>query len=401
MMLSEVTRIGCGEVHLIVVGACHGAVEHIAVGPFESHEVAIGEIVEALFIARCWCIEVLTATIALVHLIECEVRTILVVLRVVDTLRVRELQFQSFEDVAPSEVVGDASVDVHVVAHRTAVVAIVLQHREVVVLVLVHLRVADSIGSHRHAVDIFGNISWVSEQQVIVFLIARTAHFHEWCILFAIVAADGQIGTEPLADLHVDAGAIVPAVVVEASEVTVLCEVRNTSKVTDTLRGTADIGRMLLRESCLPVVAQQIIIEILHSLELILLKECGGLVERSVGGVGGSHCIVETTIVIGAQHFGASHLIGKTEGSAIADGWFANLTLFGGHEYYTIGSTCTINGGRSVFQYRDALHFRGIEVIECLSTEVLGAVANLDIVGIYITIDNEERLLCADAHGTE
>ena len=71
----------------------------------------------------------------------------------------------------------------------------------------------------------------------------------------------------------------------------------------------------------------------------------------------------------------------------------AHLTLLGSNEDNTIGSTGTINGSRSILQYRDTLYLRGIQVVESLSTEVLVSVTDLYIVRIDITIDNEERLL--------
>ena len=72
--------------------------------------------------------------------------------------------------------------------------------------------------------------------------------------------------------------------------------------------------------------------------------------------------------------------------------------LLGGHEDNTVSSTCTIDGSRSILQHGDALHFRRIEVIESLSTEVLRGVAHLHIIRIDIAIDDEQRLLGFGTH---
>ena len=87
--------------------------------------------------------------------------------------------------------------------------------------------------------------------------------------------------------------------------------------------------------------------------------------------------------------------------SAIGDAGLTHLTLLSGNENYTVSSTGTIDGSRSVLQHGDTLYFRRVKIVECLRTEVLVAVAYFHIVRIDIAIDNEQWLLGCRTHFTE
>ena len=150
---------------------------------------------------------------------------------------------------------------------------------------------------------------------------------------------------------------------------------------------------MLLGHTCIPIFIEQVVVKSLHCFQLICLEKRSSLIEGSIGWIGSNNCIVQTTILVSIQHLRARNLIGETERTAIRNARCTHLTLLGSYEDNTIGSTGTINGSRSILQYRDTLYLRGIQVVESLSTEVLVTVTNLYIVRIDITIDNEERLL--------
>ena len=106
-------------------------------------------------------------------------------------------------------------------------------------------------------------------------------------------------------------------------------------------------------------------------------------------------------VLVGSEHLGAGHLVGETEVATIADAGSTHLTLLGSHKDDTVRSTCTIDSGRSILQHGDALDLRGIEVVEGLGTQVLIGVADLDIIRIDVSVDDEQRLLSCRANLTQ
>ena len=144
-MLAELTLVLGGEVDLVVVGTGHRTIEHIAVVPLQAEEVVLCQIVERGIIARGGGVHVLARTVAVDHLVDGEVRTVLVGLVVVDALGVGETELQTLQGLEPAHVDGEAAVQGGVRGHRAAVVAVVLQQVEVIGLTAVALAVADTV----------------------------------------------------------------------------------------------------------------------------------------------------------------------------------------------------------------------------------------------------------------
>ena len=117
------------------------------------------------------------------------------------------------------------------------------------------------------------------------------------------------------------------------------------------------------------------------------------MVEAGIRRVGSCNGIVESAVVISAQHLGTSDLVCNTNRTAIADAGCSLLTFLGSNEDNTVSGTGTIDCCRSILQHRDALDFRGVEIVEGLSTKVLVAVANLYVIRIDVAVNNEQRLL--------
>ena len=118
-----------------------------------------------------------------------------------------------------------------------------------------------------------------------------------------------------------------------------------------------------------PVFVEQVIVQCLHGLQFVGLEEGRRLVQVGVGdGVGSGNGIVEPAVVVGAQHLRARHLVGKTDRAAVADAGGTHLTFLRRHEDHTVSGTGTVDGCRSILQHRDALYFRGVEVVEGLGT---------------------------------
>ena len=111
-MLSEGAVVVESQVHLIVVRTNHLAAAIVTVGIFNRIEVAIVQIIKGRIITSGWCVEMLTRAVAMQHGIERIGSTKLVGLVCIDTLRIRELHLQSFQDLAPSEVVVDTTTDI-------------------------------------------------------------------------------------------------------------------------------------------------------------------------------------------------------------------------------------------------------------------------------------------------
>ena len=279
------------------------------------------------------------------HLVEREAGTVLVVLVGADALGVREAQLQTLQDLAPTKVIGQAGIDVRIGRHGAGVVAIVLEYCKRVVLVLHTGAIAGTIGGNIVAVDLLRNIARTGQHQVVVLLIAGTADLQHRFILLAVVTADSEVGRQVVGDLDIDAGTVVPAVVVELAEVTVLLEIADTTEIADLIRRTADIDGVAHGETGLPILVEQVVIQTFHGFQLVGLEECCGLVQTGVGGVGSCNGIVQATVVVGTEHLGTGHLVGETEVAAIADAGSTLLTLLRGDEDDTVGSTGTIDGG--------------------------------------------------------
>ena len=224
VVLAEITSIRCCEVYLIVVCACHAAIQVVAVVQRHCAEVVFIHIVVNNVVSGR-SVQVVATAKAPVHLVEGECRTILVALIGVDALRVRETQVKSFENFAPSEVIFNASANIHVRCHVALIVAVVLQYAEVVVLVLIFLSVARSVCCDVIVANAFGHILRTCQQQVVVFLITRASHFYKRGVLLAVVAAYCQVCLKPFANLHVNTGAVVPTVIIQSAEVTILLKV--------------------------------------------------------------------------------------------------------------------------------------------------------------------------------
>ena len=118
----------------------------------------------------------------------------------------------------------------------------------------------------------------------------------------------------------------------------------------------------------LPVLVEQVVVQRLHSLQLISLEQSRLVVQAGIGGVGSRNGIEQAAIVIGTQHGGACHFGSDTHRSAVADAGRTHLTFLGSHQDDTVSSTGTVDGSRSILQHRDALHLRGVKVVEGLST---------------------------------
>ena len=239
----------------------------------------------------------------------------------------------------------------------------------------------------------FGHVARTSEQQVVVFLAARATYLDKWCVLLAIITTHGQVGTQPLAYLYVYTCTVVPAVVVQSAEVSILIEVATACKVVHVVGSTAHVHTVLVGKSCFPIVVKQVIVQSLHGFQFVSLEDTCGQVGRGIGGVCHLHCVVQASIIVGAQHLGACHLIGKSKGAVVRDAGRTFLSFLGGHQDDTVGSAGSINGSRCVFEHGDALHLRGIQVVECLSTQVLVGITHLHIVGVDVVVDNEKGLL--------
>ena len=342
-----------------------------------------------------------TRTITAVHGVEGVGRTVLVGLVCIDTLGIGETQFQTFQDFAPSKVVFQTGVYIGVRIHVLREITVVLQNVERIVLVGVALAIARTIDGDGITAHLFRNIARTGHHQVIVFFCVCSTHLQQWLVLLTVVTADVQAGTQPLRNLHIDTGTVVPTVVIQLAQITILLKVGNSTKVTHFLCGTADVHSMTHRATHFPIFVQQIHVLVLHGFQFVSLEQGCGMVQRGVRGVSSNDAIVQAAILIGIQHLGARDFVGETELSAIGNAGLAHLTFLGGHEDDTVSGTCSIDGSRSILQHRDALHFRRVEVVESLCTKVLVRVTHLHIVRINVTVDDEKGLLCRRTYVAE
>ena len=300
MVVAEGTVVLGREVNLVVVGTGRRTRQIVAVA--QSDGIEVGHIQIAVVLTAHGGIEVVAAAVAVHHLIKGVRRAVLIALVGVDALRVGETEFQTFQNLTPTEIVADASVDVQVGVHIALVVAVVLKNVEVIVLVLVLLTVAHTVGGDAVVFHVFGHVIGTGEQQVVVLLGVRASHFYKRGVLLAVVAGYSKVGTQPLAYLHIHTGAEVPAVVVQTAQVTFLVEVADAGKVVHLVGGTAHVHTVLHCRTGLPVLVQKIVVERLHGFQLVGLEQLGRLVQRGVSGVGGFHGIEKTAVVVSAQH---------------------------------------------------------------------------------------------------
>ena len=212
------------------------------------------------------------------------------------------------------------------------------------------------------------NIARTSQHQVIVLFCIGSTHLQQGLVLLAIVTTDSQVSTQPFWYLHVDTCTVVPTIVVQFTKITILVEVRDTSKVTHIVRSSTHIHRMSHGGTSLPILVQQIVVQVLHSFQLICLIQGCGMVQGSVRRISSRHAVIQTAILIRTQHLRTGHFIGETELSTIGDTGLTHLTFLRRNEDNSVSSAGTINGCRGIFQHRDALHFGRIKIIESLCT---------------------------------
>ena len=98
------------------------------------------------------------------------------------------------------------------------------------------------------------NIARTSQHQVIVLFCIGSTHLQQGLVLLAIVTTDSQVSFQIVIDLHIHTGTIVPAVIVQFTQITVLLEIADTGKVVDLLSSTADIHGMTHGETSFPVL---------------------------------------------------------------------------------------------------------------------------------------------------
>ena len=354
-MLTEMAGILGRVVHLIVVGTGGGTCEVRAIGIAVCHHVVLVDIVVDVLVAHR-SVEVVATAKAVRHRVNGIVGAVFVTLIGVDTLAVREPHRETFEDLAPSEVVAQSGLHVEVRTHIALVVTVVLQQVVVVTLVLTLLRVADTIIGDIIVADLLRDITGTGEQQCIVLLRVGASDLDERLVLCTVVATDAEVSTEKTADLHIEARTVVPTAVVETPEVTTLLEVAQSTEVVDVVRGATDVDAVFLLDSSLPVFVEEVIVEVFHGLKLIGLVETVLDVERRVRRIGCSYGVVHPPILVGTQHLRTCHLIGQTEGATVGDTGCSEFPFFCRHKDDTVGSTGTIDSGSGILQYGDALH---------------------------------------------
>ena len=124
---------------------------------------------------------------------------------------------------------------------------------------------------------------------------------------------------------------------------------------------------MALGEGSFPFFFEQVIVEVAHGSQLVGLEEVfldfrSFFVGRSTCGTHGIPC---HTLLIGAHHLCAIEFVGDTELAAVRNFRRAYLATLCFYQNDTLCGTCTVDGGRCVFQDGDAFHLAGIQVIEC------------------------------------
>ena len=365
------------EVQLVAVAAAHAALQQTAVVQRQRRErpgvVPVGGVLSSP------SVEVRIFGIALLQHVDVHERLHGVVLRVVDGLRVRHLGGESLQRLDESEVERQRAVDGHVVGHVLYVVIAVLHGLEVVQAGVaggddvLHARV-----DQRIAVDRAGHEGQVAHQ-VLVVTVGTAALGYDGVVLLAVVAAHLEGGLHELANVGVHAGTVVPAVVVEFADVTVLVEVADVGKVGGLLRTAAHVDAVAVGEGSAPLVAQQVVVQVLHLLQLVLLEQHAGVVHIVLcGGAGSRYGIPYPPVVVGRQHLRCEGGIRPTQLSVVRYTRSSGLAFLRLHQYHAVGRAGTVDGGCCVLQHGDALHLADVEVVEGL-------------LGRYEVVDDVER----------
>ena len=402
-MLAERAAVVYLEVNLVVVRAGHltrdegRRVTTVRVREVQGNEVlGCHQSLPSLLLTRNRGVEVRTRTGTLGHRVNRELRGHLVRLVGRNRLTVVQAGGQTLQGLPNlTEIYRQVTLNAHVRGHVARAVTVVLKLVVVVELVAVNLLVRYTVSSNRQTVYILGNVARTHQKHVVVVALVCTANLNDRRGLLAVVTRNRETGLQPLRYLYIGTCAVVPTLVHEVTDVTILVEECDTGKVVGLLRGTRDVERVLLLDGSRPVVIQHIEIQLLHGVQLVELEEVGRGVEVRIGLVGVSrlHDVVQATILVGVQHLGV-RLVRDTHRTAIRNLGSTLLTALRRHEDNTVSSACTIHGSRGILQHRDRLNHRRVEVREGLCTEVyVVVVTDTDTVRVGVTIDHIERLL--------
>ena len=248
------------EVHLIAVRAIHrvlnlrrlAAVQDALLEVFKS-SVAIA--LQRLLVEDCvrptnnltavGDIQVIARTTTIHHAIDNVLHLDAVVVRVTHIARVGQAGTQSLERFDEAEVSLDGALDGHAVRVHQAVVHRVIERLVVVVVLergaVLHTRVIDRI-----AVNLVGHVARILHHVEVVLLVAAARVRRLVHIFLGVVATDRKRGLNILADVGRDAGAVVPAVVVQLADVTILRLVGDASKVSGFLCTAVHVDAMAL-----------------------------------------------------------------------------------------------------------------------------------------------------------
>ena len=254
-------------------------------------------------------VEVSSGTSAVLHAIYNVLHLDAVVMAVTHVARVSEFGMQALQRTPDAAQVSlQRTLDRHGVRLLLAVVDGVIETLVVVVIlerrVVLHARVVDGI-----TIDLVGDIRRVLHHVEIVFLVTAAAVTGGMHILVRVVARYRKRGFQEFGYIGGDTGTIVPTVVVEFSDVTVLRLIRNTRKERGFFVSSVHIHAVTLRERRRPVFIQQIIVHVLHLLQLVGLEEVGETVGSLVLlqriGILGS--VVDAAVVVAVEHVGVHH----------------------------------------------------------------------------------------------
>ena len=109
-MQAKLTIILERKVNLVVVRANHLTTQEVTIVLGTLVEIGLSQIIIA-GITTGWSVHMHTATITVAHFIEVIFRTILVGLACTDTLGIREADLQTLQNLAPSKVIRDTSIN--------------------------------------------------------------------------------------------------------------------------------------------------------------------------------------------------------------------------------------------------------------------------------------------------
>ena len=390
-MLTKLPVILERKVNLIVIRTNHLTTQEVTIVLSSLVEITLSQII-VISITTCGSIKVHTATITVTHFINIICRTILIGLASTDTLGIRKTDFQALQDITPSEVISDTTIDSGIRIHIFGKVTMILKDVIMIGSEVVTIRcITNTIGVQSMAIDILRKIIRTSQKSLIVFC-SRTTYRHIRRVLLAIVTTDIQISRQPLANLYVNTCTIIPTVIIQITHITILLKVTYRCKVVHIISSTTYIYIVLLGVTGLPILVQQIVVQVLHSLQFIRLKELSSIIQRGVLRVASIDNIHQTPEIISTQHRRTRDLVGNTETTIIRDTGSTLLTFFRGHKNDTVSRTGTINCCCCILQDRDTLHFRWIQIAKSLSTRILTNVTHLYIIRINVTINNVQRL---------